>query len=235
MISEIAMSLGMACMFVRSAISVMALTYASNGKVGVLLLLWCSLLYFGFVTVLEKWELIQKNASVVWLYWIKVVPASLSLGVIAIIIMVLLGNSRIAHRAYALQMLIVVCALSSVTSFSIKVFQLFRAAFGGGAIERQQLLQMGSNRAGIALGSMDGWKSMKPGAQLLFVASYILDSVLWTWLVIHYRYYSHSLLVESPWIMASLWIFLSSCWLHSVGAFLVAYRAPGAPPLTPPK
>jgi hypothetical protein len=48
---------------------------------------------------------------------------------------------------------------------------------------------MGLNTPGAAHGDMDGWISMNPWARVPFVASYGFDAVVWTWLVIHYRYY----------------------------------------------
>ena len=209
---EISLSFGLTYVFVRSAVSVLALTYTSIGKIGVLFLLLCSLLYFGFVSVLAKWELVQKNAAASWLYWIKGIPGSLALGIVAMIMMVFSRHSWIVQNAYALQVLLVVCALSSSISFLMKVFHI------------KSCPKMGLNTPGAAHGDMDGWISMNPWARVPFVASYGFDAVVWTWLVIHYRYYSHSFLLESSWIMTSLWILLASFWMHCAGVFLVACR-----------
>jgi hypothetical protein len=206
------------CVWSRSVVSVVAFTDASKGKVGVLFLLTLSLLYFGFVTALGKWGTIQKGASKSWLYWVRGVPATLSLGIIALVVMILRGGSWIGQQAYAIQVLVVVCALSSIANFVAKVSQSFSAT------RRGQIREVGFGNAGNALNGNNEWKDLNPWAQSSFVVSHVLDAAIWTLLVIYYRFYSHPLLFESSWVMISLWLFLLSSWLHSAGTLLIAYR-----------
>lgn len=223
-IPEVLLSLGLAYVFIRSAASVLAFTYASVGKPGVLFLLLCSLLYFGFVSALARWESIQKYASVCWLHWINGMPGSLILGIIAMLAFAFLHDSQIVQGAYAIRVLLIVCAMSNFSSLLRKVFRQIAAKTGRSTIDGRRSVEIGSKTTDAVLVTMDGWKSMTSAARFLLASSYVFDSVLWTWLVIHYRYYDHSFFSESSWIIASLCAFLLSCWLHSAGAFIMSFR-----------
>jgi hypothetical protein len=221
---EIPMSFVLAYVLIRGAASALVLTYASDGREGVLYLLLCSLFYFGFVWILTRWELIQKGVSASWLYLIKGAPESLCLGVIAVIAWAFMRDSEFARKAYAIGVLLILSAITNFISALKKLLLRVGAWPWPDPIEGQRFIRSGVISADAVAGGMDGLKNVNAAKPFSLAACYVLDSGLWTLLLIHYRYYSHSFLVESSWVMVSLWVFLLSCWLHSAGAFLMAYR-----------
>lgn len=221
------MSLGMSYVFVRSAESVVVVTYATMGMSSVLLVLSSSLVYLGMVVAIAKLGQKHKNANVGTLSWLKEVPYSLALGIIALIVNVWLEHSDVEPKAYSLRVLVIVGTSLCLFNYLRDMSKLFRYRRGREIIDMPSRGEVESNMMYDTAGSVGWWSSLNARVRVLLVATYVLDSVIWTWLVINYRYYSHSFLGQSLWIMASLWIFLSSCWLHCANIILVAYRWAG--------
>jgi hypothetical protein len=220
---RVIVSLGMSYIFVRSAESVVFLTYATMGKIGALFVLFCSVVYFGIITIMKLGKK-QGDAKARTLYWLKEAPNTLALGIIASIVMVCFEHSEVEPIAYSLRVLVIVCAFFSLYSFSGELYKLFRGRSAGQIVDRKMSGEMESNVMGTTDGTVEWWSSMNSRTRVLLVVCYLMDSVLWSWLVIYYRYLSHSFLGQSTWIMASLLIFLSSCWLHCAGVLFIAYR-----------
>jgi hypothetical protein len=213
---RLALSLVVTFVCIRSAVSVVTLTYASIGRTGLILVVSCSLIYFVIVTVIAKWDRIAGNVPACYLYCIKEIPSFLALGIIAVVIEVFFGYNEIEPRAYPLRMLIIVFALFNPFSYGRFLPQSSRLRKIGKVAENKRSGESSSEVIGAR--SMSEWLSTNALARSILVASYVLDSSIWTWLVIYYRYYSHSFLDQSVWVMSSLWIFLASSWVHCIGA-----------------
>ncbi len=216
LILTIAMTLGMAGIAyinVRAAATVIALTYTSTGKGGLLFLFSWSLVYFSIMESIAKWARTQKGVTAPWLYMIGGVHDFLALGIIALIVHVFYEHSEIEPRAYPLRILLVVVALFSLLALSRNLSKLFRSTRECVIGDRQPN------------STVDGWTIMSPALRLLLVVSHIINSTLWTWIVIYYRYFTHSFLEHSSWVMASLWIVVVSCWSCCVAVFFGAYRS----------
>ena len=220
-----ALSFVVAYVDIRAAVAVAALTYASAGRGGVLSLIAWSLLYFGLRESIAKWARAREGATAAWLYLIDGAPDFLALGVLALVISVFLGHSAIESRAYPLRILLIVSTLYCLLSLSMDLRRLFEARRESGSGDRQEKSEIGYGVIGTDRGGADGWKIMGLRARLLLVASHFLNSILWTWLIIYYRYFRVSFLGESSWVMAALWIFLASCWVGCVAVPFSAYQS----------
>jgi hypothetical protein len=224
-ILKVAMALGIAFVNVRSAVLVIALTYASTGRGGVLYLLSWSLAYFGIREAIAQWGRTGKGTTPGWLYLIDGAPDFLLLGIMALIVHVSFEHSDAEGSAYLLRILLIVATLFSLRSLSEDLSRLIRARRGTRVDGRRLDGEIGLDAIGVNQASVDGWVTMSPFERLLLVVSHALNSALWTWLVIYYRYFRDSFLRQSSWVMVALWIFVASCWLGFVAVFFGAYQS----------
>jgi hypothetical protein len=216
-ILALAIVFGMIYFYVRVAASVIALTYASTGRGGLLSLLSWSLVYFGIFESIAIWIWLHKDATARWLYLIMATPDFLALGAAALILKLFFEHSEMESRAYPLRILLIVISLFAVPSLSWVFFKLLRDRRESGGGDRQLHSEAGIDAIGSSLRNADGWSKFNRSERSLLAASYICNSTLWTWLVIYYRYYAHSFLGQSSWVMASLWIFVAYCWGRCTG------------------
>ncbi len=233
-ILAMALALGWTYVCVRAAVSVIALTYASTDREGLLFLLSGSLVYFGIYESIAIWVRLKRNAPARWLRLIEGAPDSLVLGAIALTVRLFFKHSDMESRAYPLRILLVVVALSAVLSLSRGFPKLLRATRGSGAGGRQLHSEAENDAIGIKHGSADWWSSISAFQRSLLVVSYIFNSTLWTWLVIYYRYYARSFLGQSSWVMAFLWIFVAFCWANCAGFVFGALQSAKDGSIGPP-
>jgi hypothetical protein len=223
LLSGMAILLVVTYIIVRGAVSVMERTHASTGDYGLFVLISGSLIYFGIVALVRKWGSIKKDTSPRKLLWVKGAPGFLALGVIALISKVFLERSETEIRAYALRVLIVVCALHTLVHLISFVRKSSMALRERGIVDKQRISELWSYAVGAYQPSTIGWKDMSVWARFFFVSTHYFDAALWTWLVIYYRYSCHSFLGQSSWAMASLWLFVASRWFCCVGLFLCVW------------
>lgn len=215
-----AMQLGLTYVNVRSAIFVMALTYASAGKDGLIFVLFCSVVYSGTILAVRRWGRISADTASFWLLCINGIPGFLVLGIIALIVKVFYEQSEIEPKAYPLRVLITICALLQLFHFTEFISKSFLAWRKRGIVESQRDGEIWSDATYAHPRCTNVWKDLNELARFWLITSYVLNSVLWTWLVIYYRHYCYSFLGHSLWVMVSLWIFLASCWFGCVALFI---------------
>jgi hypothetical protein len=208
----------------RAALSVLAITYASLGKNGLLLLGSYSLIYFSLSIGVAKLDLTFGRQSSQRLGWTRGMPSFLVLGIVAAIIRIFLGRSAVDIAAYPLQVLIVVEVPLGLLKLSNSLFGSSTARHKDAVIEEGKSHKVVVDAVGVAPRGTDSWAGMNGRARGLLVGSYSLNALLWTWMVIHYRYAGSPFLVQSFWVMLSIWIFLASSWLHCILAILSAGR-----------
>ena len=133
-------------------------------------------------------------------------------------------------RAYALQVLIVVCALLILVHLCRFVCKSFIALRTSGIVDKRRMNELWSDVIRISQPSTFSWRNMSARARFAFIATHLFNAALWTWLVIHYRYVCHLFLGQSLWIMVFLWLFLASEWFCFGWLFLSVWpgRAGGA-------
>jgi len=221
----VTMALGMTFVNVRSAVSVIALTYESTRRSGVLWLLACSLAYFGIRESIARWGRAQRDTTPGWLCLLDGVPDFFALGMIAVVVKEFYGHSKVELMAYPLRILLLVVTLFSLWSLSKDLSRLIGARRETGTGGRQPDAEIGLDTIGVSQGSVDGWTIMGPFERLLLVVSHILNSAIWTWLVIYYRYFRDSFLSQSSWVMIALWLFVAACWLGFVAVLFGAYQS----------
>lgn len=220
--------------FVASVItSTFELTYASALDWRLLTVLTSSLIYFGIVVTTRRWGLIMKHSNASTVLWTTGVPSFLLLGIIAMIWSVSLEQSEINMEAYALQVLMAVCALQTPVYLCRYVCKSFMALRAPGFVDKERRNDLWASTMRSSQPTTMEWRNMSPRARFTFVAIHFCSAALWTWLVIYYRYICHSFLGQSSWAMAFLWLFLATEWLRSGWLFLSVWPGwvPGAPPL----
>jgi hypothetical protein len=171
--------------------------------------------------MIAKWDPAEGGAPARYLYWIMEAPSYLALGIVAIVIEVFFRYTEIETRAYPLRIIIIVSALSIPLKYRRFLLPgLTRLRKEGKVGEEKWIGEATFKATGAGVRSVSDLLSMNAQARSLLVASYILESAIWTWLVIHYRYYSQSFLGQSSWVMFSLWLHLASGWAFCVGLFV---------------
>ena len=224
LVLRVAMSTCVIYVSARAAVSVLVLTYASVGKNGLLLLGSYSLIYLLLSIGVSKQDLTFGRQSAQWLGWTRGMPSFLVLGIIAATIRIFLGHSAVDVAAYPLRVLIVVEVPLGLLKLSNSLFGSSTARHKDAAIEEGKSHKVVVDAVGVAPRGTDSWAGMNGRARGLLVGSYSLNALLWTWMVIHYRYTGPPFLVQSFWVMLSIWIFLASSWLHCILAILSAGR-----------
>lgn len=215
-----AMLLGWTYVVVRAMTSAIELTYASALDYRLLIVLTSSLIYFGIVVAARKLVTMMKYSNALIVLWITGVPSFLALGIIAMIWSVYFEQSEINIRAYALQILIVVCVLHALVHLCHFVCKSFMALRTPGIVDKERMNDLWSSTITTSQPNTLKWRNMSGRARSFFVATHFCNAALWTWLIIYYRFICHSFLVQSSWTMAFLWLFVASEWLCFSWLFL---------------
>ena len=233
LIFGIVLHFGWMYVVVRAITSAVELTCVSALDCRFLTVFASSLVYFGIVVAARKWGPIIKHSSALIALWFAGVPGFLALGIIAMIWSVSLKQSEINIRAYAVQVLIVVCALYALVHLCHFVYKSFMALRAPGILDKERMNDLLSSAIRISKPNNMKWVDMSASARFAFVATDFCNVALWTWLVIYYRYIFHSFLGQSPWTMAFLCLYLASEWFSFGWLFLSVLpgRVAGGPGL----
>lgn len=230
------MQLGWTYVVARAITSAIKFTYAPALNCRLLTVFASSLIYFGIVVASRKWGRIMKHSNTLTILWATGVPSFLVLGIITMIWSVSFEQSEMNIGAYALQVLIIVCALRTLILLCRYVYRSFKALRAPGFVDKERMNDLWSGAIRISPPNTLNWRNMSAKARFIFVATHFCNSALWTWLVIYYRYFCHSFIGQSSWTMAFLWLFLASEWFCFSGLFLTVWpRRAGGLDLTNPK
>lgn len=211
---------GIAYVFLRSAASVIALTYAAAGKAGLLFLLSFSILYSVVIVVIETWGIEPAEQR-----WAKAaLPRYLPLGILAALVEVLFKHAAIETRTYPLRMLIIVFTLFIPFSYKRLLSESYFRGTSGESVEAPWWGEPLYNCKRIEKTCRNELANTAGRSWSLLLASQVSECMIWTCFIIEYRYYRESFLGHSAWIMASLWIFLASCGVRCM-ALLAGARA----------
>jgi hypothetical protein len=208
---KIALSLLLTYVCFRSAFSVARLTYASIGKPALILVLSGSLVYFGTLLAIGKWVGRAPTMASRTAYWNGGL-IYLPLAVSAVFIKIFMAHTRIESSVYPIQMLLLILLYNNVFGYKSKFFPELWNRY------------IGPTAANSTRSQLNAAPAMNLRQITVFAMSYVFGAALWTWLVIQYRYFSPSLISQSSWVMANLWIFVVSGWASCLAVLLFVRR-----------
>ncbi len=212
--------LTVAYIFVHGAVSVMERTRDSIGYYGILILISSSLIYLAMVALVRRLGQSKKDITPCAVLWVMGAPKFLLLGIIALISKVSLERLQVERKAYALQVLIVVCALYILVYLFRFAYKSFIAWRESEIVDNQRYSELWSDVITAHQPSTIFWRDMSAWARFSFVATCLFEAALWTCLTIYYRYYCYSFLGQLSWAMVSLWLFVIFQWFGCVAVFL---------------
>src|SRR5664280_2171400 len=103
---RLVMSLGVTYINVRSAILVLLITFASVGKGGFLIVLFCTLILSGIIVTLENWNRTENDPTDLLTNGNKTIFTFLALGITALFVKVLFEQTEIEPKAYVVRVLL---------------------------------------------------------------------------------------------------------------------------------
>lgn len=207
-----ALSLVATFVFTRSAVSVLVLTLRSIGEQGLLVVASCSLIYFGVVITVARLSSNESDGAIA--YWGRVLP-SLSLGLSALVARLFFEQAMMEPKAYPLRIVLVATAILSFYSLLGFLFKPPRLKNEDEPFHRKAG-EIEYDPQGSGPSVTGACKSGHVRGRFPLIASYFLNSTIWTALAVRCQYFSHSFLEHSPWVMAALWLFVASCWANCV-------------------
>lgn len=206
---KIGLSLLLTYVCFRSAFSVAKLTYISMGESALILVLSGSLAYFGVLLAVGKWVSRAITVTSRTAYWnggLTYLPLAIS----AMFIKIFMGHTGIESSVYPIRILLIVLLLSDLFRYKELLSDLFLELWN------RDVSSAPVNSTHVNLNPAS---AMNVRQIAFLAASYVLSGVLWTWLVIQYRYFSLSFISQSSWIMANLWIFVAFGWAGCIAIF----------------